>query len=675
MNEIQANSLKVYEIHPLGSFIIDEERTYNSYFVKANKLNILVDIPPFQVFDQFISKSNSYSNISDMTHLVIQYVTVDNLTTLRKLVELGFKGIILTCKYYGKQLSTLNLDIQIEYIRDIKYKLVSENQIVFKFIPMVFLPDPEMFMTYMPSKQTLFSSTLYSSFRDMDEYPSLDNFKKAIFAFHKEMMPSSLYLQPPLKIISKLNIEVIYPVMGYFVSRQVFAAINEYVQRLDFYNNYQVYTYDDEGQKKVNYREIINHMINHLQKYFSKIEILNTFVGTPFALQAEPLALNKSALDDYRLWHGFFEHIYVEKGISWIAILEPVVNRYFDNYDLAKPNVYLSKFIEMTLKSDSLDQKTTELEDRIARLTAEIEETKDQFMRCSITHLYNQDFFKSLLTLELNEEVAEDHTKGFVLVNLDQLNDINRKFGNETGDESIRNMSYLLEQIKDPQSLLFKQDGPGVLIYLQDTDFKHIQKVALDARNEINESDLFIEKVSASVSTVDLSEINRELPVNEQVKEIFTLLEKRMLLAKNKGTSLIIDKEYKLPTASEGSILLVDEDETNLNMLNRIFQRNNFEVKIARGVEEAIEIIDKTPIDIIISEINLSKIDGFTLKKTLNESKDFQKIPFIMVSHNKTLENIKRGNSLSVNLILEKPIVPDELIGHVLRYKDWMRSL
>jgi len=54
----------------------------------------------------------------------------------------------------------------------------------------------------------------------------------------------------------------------------------------------------------------------------------------------------------------------------------------------------------------------------------------------------------------------------------------------------------------------------------------------------------------------------------------------------------------------------------------------------------------------------------------LNETKEFKSIPFVMVSHNKTLDNIKRGNTLDVDLILEKPIIPEELIGHVKRFKD-----
>ncbi len=675
MNNVDVTDLNVNKIHHLGSFIVDDKRTYNSFFVQIEKLNIIIDIPPFQVFDEFITELKKLIEIPQITHIIIQFTSMSNLSGVQKLFSLGFTGTIITNKYYGLQISSMNLPNKIDYISDLKCKLVYQNQIIFKFLPMVFLPDPEMFMTFMPLNSALFSSTIFSSFRDVDTYPSIGNLKKAIFDFHKSMMPSSLYLQPPLRITSKLHIQMIYPAIGYLISKQVFSTIYEYVERIDFYNNYQVFTYDEKGYKQVNYREIINHMINHLQKYYSKIEILNTFVGTPFALQADPLVLNKTALDDYRLWHGFFEHIYVEKGLSWITVLEPLVNRYHDNYALAKPNVYLSKFIEMTMKTNALNKENSELEERINLLNSEVEEAKDKFLRCPITHLYNQDFFKQVVKIDLEKSDKEEFKKGFVLVQLDQLNEINRKFGNETGDESIRNMAYIIEQIKDPETLVFKQSGPGVLIYLDHSKLEAVQNFAIKLRNEIGESDLFIEKVTASVSTVGIEEINRDLPTDEKIDEIFSLLEKRALVGKTKGTGLIIDKEYKLLSSSEGSILLVDEDEVNLNMLNRIFKRLNFDVKIARGVEEAIKIIDTTPIDLIISEINLSKIDGFSLKKILNESKDFQKIPFIMVSHNKTLENIKRANTLNVNLMLEKPIIPEELIGHVARFKEWMRRL
>ncbi|MFH1694107.1 MAG: response regulator [Bacillota bacterium] len=674
MGENQHLNENVNLIYNLGPFLVDSKHAHNSYLIQYDKLNILIDLTPIQVFPQQKSAIQKIVDFSQLTYIIIQNITMSSMDVILQLIEDGFKGTIITNVYFARQIVSFNLPLKIELIEELKYQLIKQNQIIFKFIPMVFLPYPEMFMTYMPSYFALFSSTLFSSYFDKDTYPSIDHLQRSIYAYHKYTMPSSLYIQPPLKLLQKLDIHHIYPGMGYLISKQIFSAIYDFEQKLDFYNNYQVFTYDAEGEKCINYREIINHMLNHLQKYFSKIEILNTFIGTSFNLQPDPLMLIKSSVDEYKLWHGFFEHIYVTKGLPWITILEPLVNRYFESYGVAKPNVYMSKFIEMTMKAESLQKLKTELEEHIEQLNAEIEDTKDQFMRCPITHLYNQDFFKHLLKMDLNKPKVEGFTKGFLLIQIDQLTDLNRRYGKETGDESLRNLAYQIQQVKQPDALLFKQNGPGILIYHEKVISQGIEDCAVAVRNAINESNLFIEKISTSISTVDLEEINPKLEVDEQIREIFRLLDQRNIIAKSKGMGLIIDHKTNLPISQEGIVLLVDEDEVNLNMLNRIFKRIHFDVKIARGVEEALEIIDEVLIDVIISEINLSKIDGFTLKRMLNESKDHQKIPFIMVSHNKTLENIKRGNSLNVNLMLEKPIIPDELIGHVKRYKTWVHQ-
>ncbi|GEM_PF-498102 len=675
MNNQQLSNNKMNRITHFGPFIVDVKHAHNSYLIQYSDLKILIDIPPIQVFDLLKTAIEKEISLSMLTHLIVQNMTMSSINVLSELIKYGFNGIILTNQYFARQIENANLNVKIQTIEEIEYKFIDHNELIFKFVPMGFLPYPEMFMTYMPTQYALFSSTLFSSFYDEQISPSLDHLQKNIFAFHKYTMPSSLYLQPPLRKIQNLNIQLIYPLMGYLISKQIFKVIYEYEQSLDFYNNYQVFTYSESGDKEVNYREILNHMLNQLQKSVSRIEILNAFIGTPFALQPDPLMLKKSTLEGYKMWHGFFEHTYINRGLTWIALLEPLVNRYNDLYGVEKPTIYTSKFIEMSLRADKLNSSKDELEKKIEELNTEIEDAKDSMMRCQITHLYNEDFFRELLKKDITKTTKKGYTQGFMMIQLDQLNEINKRYGKDTGDEAIKNMVYLLQQNNTDGRLLFKQDGPGVIIYLSEATEEEIQSIAVEARNMINESNLFIQDVTASICTVSLNEINRTSETEEQIKSVFSLLEKRSIIAKSKGNSSIIDTKFELPVDIEGSILLIDEDEVNLNMLNRIFQRLRFDVKIARSVEKALEIIDESPIDIIISEINLSKIDGFSLKQILNESKDYQNIPFIMVSHNKTLENIKRGNNLNVNLILEKPIVPDELIGHVRRFKKWKHSL
>jgi DNA-binding response OmpR family regulator len=91
---------------------------------------------------------------------------------------------------------------------------------------------------------------------------------------------------------------------------------------------------------------------------------------------------------------------------------------------------------------------------------------------------------------------------------------------------------------------------------------------------------------------------------------------------------------------------------------------------MATDIYEAYEQLETHNVDIIISEINLSKLDGFQLKQKINESLTFKNIPFIMVSHLKNLEVVTRCNILDIDLILQKPMIPDELIGHIKRIRD-----
>lgn len=81
-------------------------------------------------------------------------------------------------------------------------------------------------------------------------------------------------------------------------------------------------------------------------------------------------------------------------------------------------------------------------------------------------------------------------------------------------------------------------------------------------------------------------------------------------------------------------------------------------------------MLENHQIDCIISEINLSKLDGFQFKQRINSEKTYKNIPFIIASHHKNLDVIMRANLLDIDLVLQKPIIPEELIGHIKRIRD-----
>lgn len=670
MAESKLQTTMKHKAHILGPFVVDSSIAANSYLIEAENLNVLIDVTPIQILDLLKTAIQKHMEISEITHIIIQNMTMSHINVLIELIDEGFKGKLITNRYFARQIVNAHLSIDVIFIEDIKYKLYYNAKVLFHFLPMVFLPFPEMFMTYMPSTSILFSATLFSSFYAKNAIASVDFIEKQMFQFHRAMMPSSEYIKIPLRRLNSFSIHLIYPLNGYPITTQIVSEILDFAKTLDFYNNNLVYKQIDGDIKEVNYIEIINHMIIHLQSQFSRIELLNMFVGTPFSLDNETLQLKKSSLDGYKLWNGFFEHLFIRKGLRWLAILEPKVIKYTAEYGIQLPSIYQSNILAISRQAEELDKKRDELESKVELLTDQMMQSKEKLLRCPITSLYIQDVLKEMLRANLRQELPASKVRGLILVQLNQLNDFNRRYGKETGDEAIRNLNYQIQQVKSVDSALFKQTGPGILVYMDQVTPLELQQEAVKLRNGINDSILFIEKVTASISLVSTDEVTQIESDEDKIREIFNLLEKRMIIAKSIGTGEIIDHQSQVGSTEEGVVLLVDEDEISLNMLLRIFKRINFAVMIAQSAIEAMELIRKNPIDVVISEINLSKIDGFALKQMLNETKEFKSIPFVMVSHNKTLDNIKRGNTLDVDLILEKPIIPEELIGHVKRFKD-----
>jgi diguanylate cyclase (GGDEF)-like protein len=370
------------------------------------------------------------------------------------------------------------------------------------------------------------------------------------------------------------------------------------------------------------------------------------------------------------MWHQFFDHVYAKRGMTWLTLMEPTMQKLMERYHLELPSIYRTETLKLKEEARLLEEKKQQLESDLDQLIKQVEEAKDQVVRDPLTHLYIQDMLKQLMADHFQHVAPSGMTRGLMLIHLDQLLQINRRYGKETGDESLRNLVYVLDQVKKEHVMLFKQSGPGIYALIEEDKKASIIEEAVRFRNAVAESTNFIEEVTASIAVVTCSEVDPNLAFEDRLSFLFKTLEKRMAFAKITGHGSIIDESVELPEPAEGAILLVDQDEVNRNMLYRLFKRIKYDVILADSVVEGYKILEKRPIDIVISEINLSKMDGFQLKMMMNESKAFHKIPFIMVSHNKTVDNIKRGNMLDVDLILEKPITPEELIGHVKRMKD-----
>ncbi|MDD4194280.1 MAG: response regulator [Acholeplasmataceae bacterium] len=653
------------KIIPIGPYVLDEMHQINTFFITTKTYKILYDLVPIQFYEKFREELMSQSKIEEIDYLVLSNSHSSILNVMERLIQDGFKGVIISNHFFSRQIENVYQNIQVKSLKSLDFILMDGKEVVFEFIPVVFLPYPKMFLSYMPLTETLFSNTIFSSYIHLDDP---DNSWVGFDRFHENMMPSSHFLHIPLRLIKEKRIQTIYPLYGKGYEIYEIDQVLEHLHSLQFYNQSQPYEEEGGLRRIFDFTDALNDMQVQLKNHFSKQEILDCFSDSKITFDQDTLWFNASELVGYALWNHYFEHIYLKKGFLWLSILEKTIYKYSSDYHLPKPMIYESEVVKNDLKAQNLGIEKEELEKRIDALNQAIKESKDLSIKSKTTGLYLQSVLREMMKKRL-EDYNPNYCFGLMLIQIDQLNEINHQYGKKAGDEALRTLAYLIEQLKDDACLMFRQSGPGIIVYKHDATLEMLEKAALMIKNAIQSSVLFIDKVTVSISIVTSDEMKDLANHDLKIQSVFDILEKRMAIAKRIGYGEIVSQKSEDVHYLEGLILIVDEDKLSQNMMIRIFHRIDYEVIVASSVSEAMEIIQEKPIDVVISEINLSKLDGFELKRLMNES-IYRNMPFLMVSHNKTIENIKRGNALGVDLILEKPVVMDEIIGLVKRFKE-----
>ena len=110
--------------------------------------------------------------------------------------------------------------------------------------------------------------------------------------------------------------------------------------------------------------------------------------------------------------------------------------------------------------------------------------------------------------------------------------------------------------------------------------------------------------------------------------------------------------------------ILVVEDNKNLRKLMITYlKRNNYETLEAGDGEEALDIIDKNHVDLIVSDVMMPNIDGYELTKQLRQANYM--LPILMVTAKETLDDKREGFLGGVDDYMVKPIDMDEMVLRV----------
>jgi two-component system response regulator VicR len=111
-------------------------------------------------------------------------------------------------------------------------------------------------------------------------------------------------------------------------------------------------------------------------------------------------------------------------------------------------------------------------------------------------------------------------------------------------------------------------------------------------------------------------------------------------------------------------ILVVDDEPDILELIKDIL-KSKYEVYTAKNVKEAVSILEKIKIELIILDIMMPQIDGWDFLWMIRGSEKYREIPVIIVTARADAEDKLIGLKEGVKDYIVKPFLPNELINRV----------
>jgi two-component system chemotaxis response regulator CheY len=113
-------------------------------------------------------------------------------------------------------------------------------------------------------------------------------------------------------------------------------------------------------------------------------------------------------------------------------------------------------------------------------------------------------------------------------------------------------------------------------------------------------------------------------------------------------------------------ILIVDDSKTIRNLLAFVVKSEGFRVTTAEdGLDGLEKLYSMDSVDLIVSDVNMPRMDGFTFIKTLREQDAYKDVPIIVLSTEGREKDIATGMNVGANLYMVKPAEPAKMIRNI----------
>jgi DNA-binding response OmpR family regulator len=162
--------------------------------------------------------------------------------------------------------------------------------------------------------------------------------------------------------------------------------------------------------------------------------------------------------------------------------------------------------------------------------------------------------------------------------------------------------------------------------------------------------------------------------------------------ASDTGLAAAVSDAPRPVPADAGSILVVDDDASNRDVLARRLVHEGHQVRVAADGHEALAVLAAEPFDLVLLDVMMPGIDGIEVLRRLKADEALCHVPVLMISALGDTEHVVRCIELGADDYMPKPFDPvllrarigaclekkrlrDRERGHVAELAAWNRTL
>jgi diguanylate cyclase (GGDEF)-like protein len=291
-------------------------------------------------------------------------------------------------------------------------------------------------------------------------------------------------------------------------------------------------------------------------------------------------------------------------------------------------------------------------------------------MRDALTGLPNEQIFRGHLAGEFARAREQERNGAFLAVRLDDIIAINAQHGRAGGDEALRAVANILEGYRAgpgrESHAAFKLGGPLFGYSIPACTAPEARTAAEEIHDRVQISESFVRKLTVSIGVVNYYELFMEDGTREQMAlRIEQTALHRLGIAARQGANTISDSSEISDAAvsARPRVLVVDPEPESVELLVRALEAADLTVVVVKDGEAALEAVAAAPPSAIVCEAMTPRLNGFIIRERLRTNALWNAIPFILVSHRKNEELIRKAVEADIRHFFRKPVSLTEVTG------------